>query len=248
MAIAILGWPLDKLPKETAQVVVDGARSVCQEAGIPLAGGHSIDIGDPVFGLAVTGSVALDQLKRNDQAQPGCRLYLTKPLGVGAISTAQKQGKVAPGDHELAVRSMTTLNKPGVAFAKIAGVKAMTDVTGFGLMGHLVEMCEGSGVNAEIEHSQVPVIPGTAEYVAQGCVPGGTHRNRASYGHKISGLDESNFAILCDPQTSGGLLVAVTPEDESHFVQQAQALGLELNSFGTMVERSGDDPTYVRVL
>src|SRR3569833_1078262 len=172
LAIAILGWPIDKLPPEVAQKVLEGARAICAEAGITLAGGHSIDCPEPVFGLAVNGMVNIAQLKQNSTATAGCRLYLTKALGVGILSTAQKRGLLKPEDEAIALKSMTTLNKPGERFAAIAGVKALTDVTGFGLLGHLSEMCEGSGVSAVIEFDKVPVIPSLPYYLEQKFFPG----------------------------------------------------------------------------
>jgi selenide,water dikinase len=186
LAIAILGWPIDKLRPETAQKVLEGARAICAEAGIALAGGHSIDCPEPVFGLAVNGLVDIPHLKQNSTAIAGCRLYLTKALGVGILSTAQKRGVLLPEDAAIALQSMTTLNKPGEMFGKIEGVKAMTDVTGFGLLGHLSEMCEGSGLSAVIEFNKIPVIASLPSYLAQKCFPGGTQRNWNSYGHKIS--------------------------------------------------------------
>jgi selenide,water dikinase len=149
LAIAILGWPIDKLPPEVAQQVLEGSRAVCAEAGITLAGGHSIDCPEPVFGLSVNGMVKIEHLKQNATATDGCRLYLTKALGVGILSTAQKKGLLKPEDAAIALQSMTTLNKLGEVFGKLDYVKAMTDVTGFGLLGHLTEMCEGSALFAE---------------------------------------------------------------------------------------------------
>lgn len=212
LAIAILGWPIDKLPPETAARVLEGARAVCAEAGITLAGGHSIDCPEPVFGLAVNGLVALDRLKQNSTAQAGCRLYLTKALGVGILSTAQKRGLLSEADAAVALESMVTLNKLGEALGAIAGVRALTDVTGFGLLGHLSEMCEGSGVSATVTFDRVPVIASATGYLAQGCIPGGTNRNWNSYGSKIGPVTDEQRFILADPQTSGGLLIAVTEE------------------------------------
>jgi len=209
LAIAILGWPITKIDPEIAQMVIEGGRQACKEAGIILAGGHSIDSPEPIFGLAVTGQVDINQLKRNDTATEGCRLYLTKPLGVGIFTTAQKQGKLKEEHAHIAVESMTELNNIGQEFAKINGIKAMTDVTGFGLLGHLAEMCEGSNLSAIIEYEKVPRFAGVDEYINQNCIPGGTHRNWDSYGHQILLKEESHKAILCDPQTSGGLLIAV---------------------------------------
>ncbi|MGQ1946930.1 selenide, water dikinase SelD [Geofilum sp. OHC36d9] len=209
MAIAILGWPIDTIDPAVAQQVMEGGRSVCKDAGILLAGGHSIDNPEPLFGLAVTGQVSLNQLKRNDTATRGCKLYLTKPLGVGILSTAQKQGKLKPEHADIAPASMAKLNQIGVQLSKVAGVKAMTDVTGFGLLGHLTEMCEGSNLSAVIEMNKVPVFPEVAEYIALGCIPGGTKRNWESYGSKIKLTNGIDKTVICDAQTSGGLLIAV---------------------------------------
>src|SRR3984957_1229859 len=211
LAIAILGWPVDKLPPEIAQQVLEGARAVCAEAGISLAGGHSIDCPEPVFGLAVNGIVPVINIRKNSTATPGSLLYLTKPLGVGILSTAQKRNCLAPEDAARALTVMVTLNRLGEPLGHIAGVSAMTDVTGFGLLGHLTEMCEGSGLSAMIEFEKVPVMPGYTTYLEQGCIPGGTGRNWASYGKKIRLTSETQQGILADPQTSGGLLIAVAP-------------------------------------
>lgn len=233
MAIAIFGWPIDKLPVSVGQQVIEGGRAACQEAGIPLAGGHSIDAPEPIFGLAVTGLVENSHLKRNASTDSTCELFLTKPLGIGILTTAQKQKKIQETDLECAIASMTLLNKPGSDFAKLAGVCAMTDVTGFGLMGHLIEMCEASGMVAQIEFEKVPVFPSVLDYLAQGCYPGGTTRNIESYGHKIApGLTETQMQILCDPQTSGGLLVAVKPDAVAEFLSLAQTHGLSLQRIG----------------
>ncbi|MEX0738237.1 MAG: selenide, water dikinase SelD [Pseudohongiella sp.] len=226
MAIAILGWPVDKLSPEIAGQVVDGGRQACADAGMVLAGGHSIDCPEPVFGLAVTGLVAREHLKQNNTATAGCLLYLTKPLGVGVLTTAQKQNKLKP-EHEFLARDvMCQLNTPGLALAQIAGVKAMTDVTGFGLMGHLLEMCEGSDLYADLDTDRVPVLPAVRDYIAQGCVPGGTLRNFDSYGHKLAPMDDAQRHLLCDPQTSGGLLIAVEPDsrDEVEAVLRQQGV------------------------
>ena len=238
MAIAILGWPVNVLPPEVARDVVRGGRAACDAAGIPLAGGHSIDAPEPIFGLAVTGVVDKRHLKRNDTATAGCRLYLTKPLGIGILTTAEKKSKLRPQDVGVARDWMCTLNTPGSRFGKLAGVAAMTDVTGFGLLGHLVEMAEGSGLTAQIDYAAVPRLAGVSHYLAEGCAPGGTQRNFDSYGHKIAPLaQEEQRLLLCDPQTSGGLLVAVTPEGEAEFLAVAAGLGLALEPIGQMTTR-----------
>ncbi|PZP26659.1 selenide, water dikinase SelD [Pseudomonas kuykendallii] len=237
MAIAILGWPVNLLPAEVAREVIRGGRAVCDAAGIPLAGGHSIDAPEPIFGLAVTGVVDKRHMKRNDTARVGSRLYLTKPLGIGILTTAEKKARLRAEDVGLARDWMCTLNKPGSRFGKLTGVTAMTDVTGFGLLGHLVEMADGSGLSARLEYAQVPRLPGVEHYLAEGCVPGGTLRNYESYGERIGALSEEQQHLLCDPQTSGGLLVAVSVEGEAEFLAVAAELGLDLAPIGELVER-----------
>jgi len=237
LAIAILGWPIEKLAPEVAQKVLEGARAICAEAGITLAGGHSIDCPEPVFGLAVNGIVNIAQLKQNSTATAGCRLYLTKALGVGILSTAQKRGLLRPEDAAIALKSMTTLNKAGESFAALEGVKALTDVTGFGLLGHLSEMCEGSGVSAVIEFDKVPVISSLPYYLEQKCFPGGTQRNWNSYGHKIGPLTDEQRYILADPQTSGGLLIAIEEDSCAALEELLNELGLNPISFGTLKEQ-----------
>ncbi|MGZ3757654.1 MAG: selenide, water dikinase SelD [Mucilaginibacter sp.] len=241
LAIAILGWPIDKLPPEIAQKVLEGSRAICAEAGITLAGGHSIDCPEPVFGLAVNGIVNIPQLKQNSTAQAGCKLYLTKALGVGILSTAQKRGLLKPEDAAIALKSMTTLNKLGELFGQMEGVKAMTDVTGFGLLGHLTEMCLGSGLSAVIDYSKVPVIPSLPYYLEQKCFPGGTQRNWTSYGDKIGPLTDEQRYILADPQTSGGLLVAVAADSCVAFEQTLLKIGQPVNAIGEL-KLPGDGP------
>ena len=217
LAIAILGWPIDKLATEVAQKVLEGARSICAEAGITLAGGHSIDCPEPVFGLAVNGMVDIKNLKQNSTATAGCKLYLTKALGVGILTTAQKKGILKAEHAAIAPESMSRLNKIGEVIGKLDYVKAMTDVTGFGLLGHLSEMCEGSNLQAEIDFVKVPKLTVIDEYLDQKSIPGGTNRNWDSYGHKIGEITERQKHILADPQTSGGLLVAVEPKHSAEF-------------------------------
>ncbi|TKB96343.1 selenide, water dikinase SelD [Pedobacter cryophilus] len=220
LAIAILGWPIDKLAPEVAQKVLEGARSICAEAGITLAGGHSIDCPEPVFGLSVNGMVDIKNLKQNSTAKAGCKLYLTKALGVGILTTAQKKGILKAEHTDIAPKSMAKLNKIGEVFGNLDYITAMTDVTGFGLLGHLSEMCEGSNLQATIDFDKVPKLNVIDEYLEQKSIPGGTLRNWASYGHKIGKITERQKHILADPQTSGGLLVAVEPQ----FVTEFEAL------------------------
>jgi len=226
MAIAILGWPIDKLPPEVAGQVIDGARQVCTEAGMTLAGGHSIDAPEPIFGLAVTGRVAIAQLKRNDQARAGDSLLLTKPLGVGILTTAEKKGLLRPEDAYLARDNMVKLNSIGADLAQVDGVHAMTDVTGFGLLGHLLEVCRGSHLQASITQASVPLLTDLDYYLAQQAVPGGSGRNYASYGQYLPSLDDRQINILCDPQTSGGLLVAVAAEARQQVTELLSARDL----------------------
>jgi selenide,water dikinase len=237
MAIAILGWPINKVPAEVAKDVLEGSRKICHEAGIPLAGGHSIDCPEPVFGLAVTGTVRKENLKQNDKAKEGSILYLTKPLGIGIITTAQKKNIVEESHLDQVVKTMLTLNSIGAVFGKLPYVNAMTDVTGFGLLGHLTEVCEGSNLSAEIEFNKVPRFDFLDSYIQQKSVPGGTTRNWDSYGMKINSLTEIQKTILADPQTSGGLLVSVDEGKEQEFESVAASHGHILKPFGRLVSK-----------
>ena len=240
MAIAIFGWPIDKLAVEVGRAVVEGGRKAARDAGINIAGGHSIDSPEPIFGLAVTGLVDHRHLKRNNCARPGDVIYLTKPLGIGILTTAQKQKKLRSEHAGLAPVVMCTLNDAGADFGAIEAVSAMTDVTGFGLLGHLLEVCEGSNVRARIEFDKVPLLPRLDEYLALGCVPGGTHRNFESYGHKVEPITEHQRLVLCDPQTSGGLLVFVSPQGEQELLAAAARRGVEMVALGEVTDPGGD--------
>ena len=240
LAIAILGWPINILPPAVAQKVIEGSRSVCLEAGISLAGGHSIDSPEPIFGLAVNGIVPIENIKQNNLAKEGNVLFLTKPLGVGILTTAEKKGVLKEEHKGVAAKQMMQLNKVGEELGKIKGVHAMTDVTGFGLLGHLVEMAEGSGLSAVVNFESVQLITADiANYVDLKCVPGGTIRNWDSYGEKIGAITDYQKAILADPQTSGGLLIAV----DINSVEDVKAIliksGLEkfTVSIGNMVKK-----------
>jgi selenide,water dikinase len=231
LAIAILGWPINLLPPSVARRVIEGSKSICLEAGIPLAGGHSIDSPEPIFGLAVNGLVNIAHLKQNNTAKEGDLLLLTKKIGVGILTTAEKKNLLKEGDAMLAAEQMMVLNKIGSVVAKNPSVNAMTDVTGFGLLGHLIEMAEGSGCAARIDASKVPQISADLiEYVERGCVPGGTNRNWESYGHKVVFDNDATAAryknILADPQTSGGLLMAVSKEGLAEVQQLLKEQGL----------------------
>jgi selenide,water dikinase len=236
MAISIFGWPIDKLPEEVGKKVIDGGRKVCEEAGIPLAGGHSIDSPEPIFGLAVTGIIDQDKIKTNDGAKPENQLYLTKPLGIGILTTAEKRKILRDEEAGVATDLMLRTNKIGEQLAKLPGVTAITDVTGFGLLGHLTEICEASGVSAQIEFDKVPIIENLDFYLDQGITPGGTQKNFSSYGHKISPLNQRQKSILCDPQTSGGLLVTVDNGSISEFKSICLEYDLEIESFGRITQ------------
>lgn len=242
MAIAILGWPVNKVSIEAAQQVMEGARDVCAAINIPLAGGHSIDAPEPIFGLAVNGMVDLKHLKRNDTAKEGDLLYLTKPIGVGILTTAEKKGILKKEHEGLAASFMMKLNTIGAALGQIKGVDAMTDVTGFGLMGHLREMCEGSGVCATVQFNKVKQIANLEEYIQQGSIPGGTGRNWDSYGLFVNLADETQKAILCDPQTSGGLLIAVNPKSRKEVEELLTKEGLAeyTEPIGELRENTGE--------
>lgn len=238
MAIAILGWPISKLSEEVAQQVLEGARDVCAKAGIPLAGGHSIDSPEPIFGLAVTGMVIKEHLKKNNTANAGDLLYLTKPLGVGMITTALKRGQAMPEDFKEAVKIMSQLNTLGHELGKLDYVTALTDVTGFGLLGHLAEVCEGSNVSAEVDYSKVPLINNISSYASQMIYPDNTMRNWSSYQHKVTGIGSESFLTLCDPQTSGGLLICVREQARNDFENFVRNQGHVLSPFGQLKEKS----------
>ena len=246
MAIAILGWPINTLPAEVAQQVVDGGRQACADAGIMLAGGHSIDSPEPIFGLAVSGQIPLSELKQNDTAKSGDKLYLTKPLGIGILTTAQKQKKIAPEDTQIAVDAMCQLNKVGALAAKISGVNAMTDVTGFGLAGHLIEMCQGAKLNAQISVPALPLLPKAEKYLELGCIPGGTHRNFESYSEHLPQLTDIEKAIICDPQTSGGLLLSVSSDAEEELTALLTTHGIAANCIGSLTH--SEQPTLVELI
>ncbi|MGI4983508.1 MAG: selenide, water dikinase SelD [Janthinobacterium lividum] len=215
LALAIVGMPVNTLPHATIARILEGGESVCAAAGIPLAGGHSIDSVEPIYGLVALGLVHPDRIKKNAGAQPGDLLVLGKPLGVGILSAALKKGRLDDAGYRRMVDVTTRLNTPGIALSSIEGVHALTDVTGFGLLGHALEMCRGAGTHARIALSKVRWIEGVRELARAGVVTGASGRNWAAYGAEVAladGLAEETGALLSDPQTSGGLLVSVAPE------------------------------------
>jgi len=230
-ALAVLGWPLAILPASVAAQVMEGARHTCATAGIVIAGGHSIDSQDPIFGLVVNGLVAIENLKRNDTAKAGDCLLITKPLGVGILATAQKKGVLLEHDLALLTKQLTTINKVGEALGKVKGVHAMTDVTGFGLIGHLTEMMEGSQLTARLSYSKIPTIPAAKKYLIQKTIPGATARNWEATFEGIEleasiDVKEASY-LLADPQTNGGLLIAVDPGALVEVQKILQAVGIE---------------------
>jgi selenide,water dikinase len=248
MAIAIFGWPIKKLSSDIAAQVIEGGRYACKQAGIALAGGHSIDAPEPIFGLAVTGHVENTYIKRNSQATANCDLFLTKPLGIGILTTAEKNKCLKDEHSRIAIETMLQLNKAGAEFAKLPYVTAMTDVTGFGLMGHLVEICEGSSLHAVVNYQAVPKLPEVENYISLGCSPGGAQRNFNSYGHHLSDMTDMQKKILCDPQTSGGLLVAVEKEHSEDFINFAQTFNFDLKPLGELLEEKKSTSTLITII
>lgn len=226
LAIAVLGWPINKLAPEVAKKVIEGSRKICEEAGIPLAGGHSIDSPEPIFGLAVNGLVDIPNLKTNSGAKEDDLLFLTKPLGIGIYTTAEKKGILKAEHSSTAANYMMRLNKLGQVLGGVPQVHALTDVTGFGLLGHLSEMCEGSNLKALLHFDNIPQLPDLDFYINEKAIPGGTTRNWDSYGHKIGNITDRQRSILCDPQTSGGLLIAIDPAYQKEFKQLLSDNGL----------------------
>lgn len=215
LALAVVGMPIDKLPVEVIRRILEGGQSVCAAAGIPIAGGHSIDAPEPIYGLVALGVVHPARVKRNDQARAGDRLILGKGLGVGIMSAALKKGRLDAAGYREMVATTTRLNTPGATLSGMEGVHALTDVTGFGLLGHLLEICRGSGVGAVLEWDRLPILPGVEALAQAGFAPGAAERNWASYGSQVRlppDWPDWRRKLLCDPQTSGGLLVACAPE------------------------------------
>jgi selenide,water dikinase len=210
-ALAIVGMPLDKLPVAVIRRILEGGESVCAAAGIPIAGGHSIDTLEPIYGLVALGLVHPDKVKRNSSARAGDSLVLGKPLGIGILSAALKQGKLSEAGYRAMLDWTTRLNTPGEALAELAGVHALTDVTGFGLAGHLLEILRGSKLSGDIRFDALPVIPEALDWAKQGVATGASERNWKGYGHEVrlpAGFPEWQRKLITDPQTSGGLLVS----------------------------------------
>jgi selenide,water dikinase len=213
-ALAIVGMPIATLPVDTIRRILDGGQSTCLRAGIPVAGGHTIDTAEPIYGLVAIGSVDPRHLQRNVGARPGDVIVLGKPLGVGIYGAAEKRGELPPACYRAMIDSTTRLNTPGIALAQIGDVHALTDVTGFGLIGHLLEMCRGGNVSASIAFDRLPLLPQVRALAAAGFVTGASKRNWDGYGNDVrasGSIGDVERAIATDPQTSGGLLVACAP-------------------------------------
>jgi selenide,water dikinase len=239
-ALAIVGMPLDKLPVAVIQKILEGGESVCAAAGIPLAGGHSIDTLEPIYGLVALGLVHPERVKRNSTAHTGDSVVLGKPLGVGILSAALKKGKLSKAGYAAMLASTTQLNTPGAALAEMPGVHALTDVTGFGLAGHLLEICRGSRLSAEVRLEALPFIPEALEWAKQGLATGASERNWKSYGADVqlpAGAPDWQRKLITDPQTSGGLLVACAPAAEGEVLAQFERLGFrEARAIGRLIE------------
>jgi selenide,water dikinase len=226
MALALVGMPLEKLPLSVIRRVLEGGESVCAQAGIPIAGGHSIDTLEPIYGLVALGLVHPDKVKKNSSGRAGDVLILGKPLGIGILSAALKKGKLSESGYAQMIQWTTKLNTPGEALAAMPQVHALTDVTGFGLAGHLLEICRGSKLGAEVKFDSLPVISEALDWVKQGVATGASDRNWKGYGPEveISG-EEWKRKLLTDPQTSGGLLVACAPEAERRVLDTFKTQG-----------------------
>lgn len=242
-ALALLGMPINVLPLDVIQKITSGGEAVCAEAGIPIAGGHSIDTVEPIYGLVVLGIVHPDKLKRNSGAKAGDSLILGKPLGVGILSAALKQQKLDDEGYAAMIRYTTKLNTPGVALADMPGVHALTDVTGFGLAGHLLEMCRGANVQGQINWKDVPVISQAVDFAKQNIVTGASGRNWTGFGAEVTleaGIEDWQKNMLTDPQTSGGLLLACAPEAEKAVLDLFRQHGFEdARKIGHVVAGSG---------
>jgi selenide,water dikinase len=228
MALALVGMPLDKLPLSVIRRILEGGEAVCAQAGIPIAGGHSIDTLEPIYGLVALGVAHPDKVRKNSTAKAGDVLILGKPLGIGILSAALKKGKLSTAGYAQMIEWTTRLNTPGTALAEMPAVHALTDVTGFGLAGHLLEICRGSKLAAQVEFDALPVIPEALDWVKQGVATGSSERNWKGYGHEVEFRGEPadwKRRLLTDPQTSGGLLVACAPHAAEDVLQEFSKRG-----------------------
>ena len=238
MALALVGMPLDRLPVEAIQSIIEGGESVCAAVGIPVAGGHSIDTLEPIYGLVVLGIVHPDKVKRNDRARAGDVLILGKPLGVGILSAVLKKGDLSAHGYQQMMKTATRLNTPGTRLAELDGVHAMTDVTGFGLAGHLLEICRGSRLAATLRFDAIPILSEARSWAERGTSTGASGRNWSGYSGDVrlpAGAPEWKRNILTDPQTSGGLLVACAPDAAAQVLDMFHREGFnDARSIGTL--------------
>jgi len=247
-ALALVGMPVDRLPVNTIRRVLEGGEAICTKARIPIAGGHTIDSVEPIYGLVAIGVVDPRHLKRNVGALPGDALILGKPLGVGVYSAALKKQQLPDGAYATMLSCTTQLNTPGIALGRMDGVHALTDVTGFGLLGHMLEVCRGSGVAARIEFNKLPLLPAALALATAGMITGASARNWASYGAEVAlgqGIDSARRALLSDPQTSGGLLVACAPEATAAVLSAFRAEGF---ADARVIGSVSDGPARVEVV
>ena len=245
MAVAILGWPVDKIPASIAQQVIKGAQAICTLAGIPLAGGHSVDTQEPLFGLAVTGIVKKEHLKRNNTVKENDILYLTKPLGIGVLSTALKRGLLNETDYKTLLNHTTDLNSVGEKLGTLSYVNAITDVTGFGFAGHLLEMLSNSGLSAIIQKQAVPQIESAKTFAQQFVFPDNTTRNYNDQAKHIEGMTDLDFIFYCDPQTSGGLLFSVSADQEKDMDLFLKVQNQYVAKVGKIVAKREKDIVFV---
>jgi selenide, water dikinase len=241
MALAILGWPLDRIPLELAGVALEGARDACVAADIPLSGGHSIDSLEPFLGLSVNGLVEINNIKRNSGAQENDLIYMTKPLGTGVLSAAEKRGILEDVHQGIAAKMMMQMNMIGASLGSFDYIHAMTDVTGFGFLGHLIEMCDGANLSAEINGTAIPVLDEARFYLTKMCYPDGTLKNWSSFSDRVSLTNPMDFLPLCDPQTSGGLMVAVAQASKSEFedfMSQNESVFYQIGKFTALGEKA----------
>ncbi len=249
MALALVGMPINQLPLEVIANVLKGGESICAQAGIPIAGGHTIDSVEPIYGLVVLGLVHPSKVKRNGAAQAGDQLILGKGLGVGILSAALKKGMLNESGYVTMINTTTQLNKPGVELSNLSGVGAVTDVTGFGLLGHLNEVARASQLTAQITMSAIPLLDQALELAGQGCITGASERNWAAYGHDVALHEEISLTqrqILCDPQTSGGLLVSVKPEAVDGVIKLFHTMGFDHASvIGSLTQPTGESRIIV---
>jgi selenide,water dikinase len=244
-ANAILSWPVEKLAPDLAAKVLEGAKTICKQAGIELAGGHSIAAKDPIFGLSVNGIIHPRKIKTNSGAKAGDLIFLTKPIGVGVLATALKRQKIQEKDYLSLLDTTCRLNSVGAVLGNHEEVHAMTDVTGFGLLGHLIEMAEGAGLSAQLEIGKIPLIEGIQEYINQFIFPDNTYRNWNAYNSKTSGVKGMDLVKLCDPQTSGGLLIAVSEENKGWFQNTMKTQKQPVWEIGRFIDKTDFSVTVI---